>query len=73
MLPSNNLESPPSSPVADAAGDERPALARIVPVEPNRPYDIRAVITELVDDGDFVEPHEHWAPNVQTPDEGGLR
>ncbi|NKE62711.1 acyl-CoA carboxylase subunit beta, partial [Lentzea sp. PSKA42] len=64
MLPSNNLESPPSSPVADATGDERPALARIVPVEPNRPYDIRAVITELVDDGDFVEPHEHWAPNV---------
>ncbi|MFF5207112.1 acyl-CoA carboxylase subunit beta [Streptosporangium sp. NPDC000396] len=64
MLPSNNLDLPPSAPSCDAATDARPRLAEIVPVEPNKPYDMRQVISELVDDGDFLELHESWAPNV---------
>ncbi|MGV9773867.1 acyl-CoA carboxylase subunit beta [Streptosporangium sp. NPDC003464] len=64
MLPSNNLEFPPSTPSYDAATDVRPRLAEIVPVEPNKPYDMRQVVAELVDDGEFLELHEGWAPNV---------
>jgi acetyl-CoA carboxylase carboxyltransferase component len=64
MLPSNNLEPPSPLPARNAAQDLRPRLAEIVPVEPNKPYDIRSVIAELVDDGAFLELHEHWAANV---------
>lgn len=63
LLPGNNLESPPSC-ECGPGDDLRPSLADIVPVEPNRPYDIRAVIAELVDDGEFLEVHEGWAGNV---------
>ncbi len=64
LLPSNNLDPPPRAPERGAAGDERPRLADLVPVEPNQPYDMRDVIAELVDDGDHFELHEDWARNI---------
>ncbi|MEV8632058.1 acyl-CoA carboxylase subunit beta [Streptosporangium sp. NPDC051023] len=64
LLPSNNLEPPPSEPSRQAATDHRPRFAEIVPVEPNKPYDMRSVVAELVDDGEFLELQEDWAPNV---------
>ncbi|NUT49735.1 MAG: acyl-CoA carboxylase subunit beta [Saccharothrix sp.] len=64
LLPSNNMEPPPVLAARGAGTDHRPRLAEIVPVEPNKPYDIRAVLAEVVDDGDFLEVHEHWARNV---------
>ncbi|MBQ1080580.1 acyl-CoA carboxylase subunit beta [Nocardiopsis sp. B62] len=64
LLPGNNLATPPSGPQTGAGRDVRPRLADIVPVEPNRPYDMRDVIGEVVDEGDFFEVHEGWAPNV---------
>jgi acetyl-CoA carboxylase carboxyltransferase component len=64
LLPSNNLETPPSAAPRGAAGDVRPEFAEIVPVEPNQPYDMRLVIGELLDDADFIEVHELWARNV---------
>jgi acetyl-CoA carboxylase carboxyltransferase component len=54
-------------PSADAWGattDERPALAEVVPAEPNKPYDMRSVISELVDDQEYLEVHENWARNI---------
>jgi acetyl-CoA carboxylase carboxyltransferase component len=64
LLPGNYLDPPPSRPGNGATTDIRPRLAEIVPAEPNRPYDMREVIAELVDDGDFLELHEGWAGNV---------
>lgn len=64
LLPANNLDSPPCDEPAGATTDERPRLAQLVPVEPNKPYDMRSVIAEVVDDGEFIEVHEHWAGNV---------
>jgi acetyl-CoA carboxylase carboxyltransferase component len=64
LLPANNLEPAPSGPASGATQDLRPALADIVPAEPSKPYDMRSVISELLDDGDFIEVHEHWAGNV---------
>ncbi len=64
MLPANNLEPAPVAPPCGAESDLRPHLADIVPVEPNRPYDMRSVVAELVDDGGFLEIHENWAANI---------
>jgi acetyl-CoA carboxylase carboxyltransferase component len=64
MLPANYLEPPPAAPPCGAVSDLRPRLAELVPVEPNKPYDMRQVIAELVDEADFLELHETWAPNV---------
>ena len=64
MLPGNNLEPAPAAASRGAAHDERPKLAEIVPAEPNKAYDMRKVLAELVDDGDYFELHEAWARNV---------
>jgi len=36
----------------------------VVPVEPSQPYDMKNVITRVVDDGYFFEVHEHYAKNI---------
>jgi acetyl-CoA carboxylase carboxyltransferase component len=64
MLPGNNLEHPPVARASGAGEDVRPRLAEIVPVEPNKPYDMRLVIAEIVDDGEYFELHEDWAENI---------
>ncbi|RSN63599.1 methylmalonyl-CoA carboxyltransferase [Amycolatopsis sp. WAC 04182] len=64
LLPSNYLESAPREPSRDAGKDRRPRFAELVPVEPNKPYDMRDVFAELADDGEFFELHERWAGNV---------
>jgi acetyl-CoA carboxylase carboxyltransferase component len=64
LLPSNNQEEPPSVDSSDPADRDCEALLDIVPLEPNRAYDVRDVITEIVDDGEYLEVHERWAGNV---------
>lgn len=66
MLPSNNRELPPVEPTTDAADRLCTALADLVPADGNRPYDMRQVIEEIVDDGDMFELQERWATNVIT-------
>jgi methylmalonyl-CoA carboxyltransferase large subunit len=61
-LPSNNLEDPPA--LAFRAVDARDdSLNAIVPENPKQPYDVRAVITRLVDDGNFLESQAKFAAN----------
>ena len=64
LLPSNHLEEPPFHPSGDPAGRRAEALLDLVPANGRFAYDMRAVIGELVDDGEYVEVHEHWAGNV---------
>ncbi|NUT98130.1 MAG: acyl-CoA carboxylase subunit beta [Saccharothrix sp.] len=64
LLPSNNMEPPPAYDPCGATQDIRPEFASLVPVEPNKPYDIRDLMSELLDDGEFLEVHEGWAANV---------
>ncbi len=40
------------------------ALDKIVPDNPNKPYDMRDVVHLIVDDGEFFEVHEHFARNI---------
>ncbi|WP_308432780.1 acyl-CoA carboxylase subunit beta, partial [Streptomyces naganishii] len=64
LLPQNNRELPPDAPSGDPADRGNGALSALVPVDGTRPYDMRAVIEEIVDDGEFMEVHERWATNV---------
>ncbi|HLZ37997.1 MAG TPA: acyl-CoA carboxylase subunit beta [Mycobacteriales bacterium] len=65
-LPSNNMEDPPADePVAELeVTDEDLALDTFIPDSPNQPYDIHEVITAVVDDGEFFEVQQLWAPNI---------
>ncbi|MDQ7793934.1 MAG: carboxyl transferase domain-containing protein [bacterium] len=65
-LPANNLEDPPSRPTQDPPGRTEEGLRETVPADPNRPYDVREVIRAVVDDGDLLEVHAHWAANMVT-------
>jgi methylmalonyl-CoA decarboxylase subunit alpha len=64
FLPSNNQELPP--PVTPTDDPERrcDALSTIVPADDSTPYDMRSVIEEIVDDGEFLEIQESWARNI---------
>ena len=64
LLPSNNRENPPVVPTADPADRRCESLVDLVPADANRPYDMRAVIEEIVDEGEFLEVHERWAMNI---------
>jgi propionyl-CoA carboxylase beta chain len=63
-LPSNNMEDPPVLPVEDDTNRRDPALAGVVPREPDKPYDMRDVITRIVDRGSWFEVQEYWAQNI---------
>ncbi|MFE5262759.1 acyl-CoA carboxylase subunit beta [Streptomyces coelicoflavus] len=64
LLPSNNREVPPPVPTDDPADRRCEALLDLVPADPNQSYDMRRVIEEIADDGEYVEVHERWATNV---------
>ncbi|MBO7939117.1 acyl-CoA carboxylase subunit beta [Streptomyces sp. S9] len=64
MLPANNRELPPAEAGTDPADRRTDALLGLVPADPARSYDMRAVIAEIVDDGDVFEVQEHWAANI---------
>jgi len=64
LLPQNNRETPPVAPTDDPPDRRCAALLDLVPVDGNQPYDMRQVIEEITDDGQFMEIHERWATNV---------
>ncbi|MFP3991473.1 acyl-CoA carboxylase subunit beta [Streptomyces sp. E11-3] len=64
LLPSNNRETAPAESCSDPADRRTDALIDLVPAEPGQSYDIRSVIEEIADDGDYFEVHEAWARNV---------
>ncbi|WP_197321315.1 acyl-CoA carboxylase subunit beta [Saccharomonospora sp. NB11] len=71
-LPSNNLSEPPvfdapdsgAGSIADDLTDSDLELDTLVPDSANQPYDMHEVISRVVDDGEFCEVHELFAPNV---------
>ena len=65
-LPSNNLEDPPAAPTQDPPDRCDEALRSLVPLNPNKPYDIKDVIRAVVDDRHFFEVSEHFARNIVT-------
>jgi acetyl-CoA carboxylase carboxyltransferase component len=63
-IPQNNMEDPPLVPTADDPQRMDEELDTIVPDNPTKPYDMRQIIRHVVDEGDFLEVHEHWAQNI---------
>jgi propionyl-CoA carboxylase beta chain len=63
-LPQNNMEDPPFVESSDDPLRSEPALDSIVPDNPTKPYDMRAVIRMVVDEGDFLEIQAAYAPNI---------
>ena len=63
-LPQNNMQSAPLCPTADPAGRADDALNDIIPDNPNKAYDMYAVIGTIVDDGKFFEVHKNFAKNI---------
>jgi propionyl-CoA carboxylase beta subunit len=63
-LPGNNLDDAPRLPTADAPDRRDEALDRIIPASPNQPYDMLDVIQAVVDEGRFLEVHQHFARNL---------
>jgi acetyl-CoA carboxylase carboxyltransferase component len=64
FLPSNNLAQPPALPANDDPLRLTPEIGEIVPLDPQRPYDIHRVIESLCDDGEFLEVHRDYALNI---------
>ncbi len=64
FLPSNNMEDPPIKPCTDDVHREDESLQKIVPDDPNKPYDIKDIITKVVDDNNFFEIMPHYAQNI---------
>jgi propionyl-CoA carboxylase beta chain len=74
-LPSNNLDDPPLSGAAQERADfilngaiepteEDDELDTLIPDSPNQPYDMHDVITRVLDEGEFLEVHALFAPNI---------
>jgi acetyl-CoA carboxylase carboxyltransferase component len=65
-LPSSNRERPPHREPTDDPDRADAELQSIIPDNPNQPYDMRGVITRVVDDGDFLETQPYHAGNIIT-------
>ena len=63
-LPPNNLTPPPFQAPSDDPRRLVPELEQLVPDDPQQPYDIHAVITAIVDDGEFLEVQPEYAENI---------
>ncbi len=68
-LPSNNLDEAPRVPAAEAPSEPEVTetdaeLDTLIPDSPNQPYDIHDVIARVLDDGEFLEIHAGFAPNI---------
>ena len=64
FIPGNNMEVPPFFTPLDQADRMDEELTNIIPDSPNQPYDMVEVIERIVDDGEFYQVHEHFAPNI---------
>src|SRR2546427_11594 len=64
FLPQNNREDPPLVECRDPIDRRDEELDGVVPLESDRPYDIKDVIHRVVDDGYLVEVHEHFSKNL---------
>ena len=64
FLPSNNMEDPPRIKTEDPSDRRDMGLRTIVPENPNKPYDMKDVVTSVIDEGYFFEVQEHYAKNI---------
>jgi propionyl-CoA carboxylase beta chain len=66
FLPLNNMEDPPVMETGDDPDRRDEDLLRVIPEDSSKAYDMREIIYRVVDAGDFLEVHEHFAQNMIT-------
>ncbi len=64
FVPQNNGELPPHFIPTDAPGRICDALDSIIPDSPSQPYDMAELVSLVVDDGEILTIHDHWARNI---------
>ncbi len=64
FLPQNNLDGAPRLSTKDPEDRADAQLDTLIPLESNKPYDIKDVISRVIDDADFFEIAEHFARNI---------
>jgi acetyl-CoA carboxylase carboxyltransferase component len=64
FLPSNNMEEPPRILTGDDADRLCENLRDLLPASSNQPYDMKKVITSVVDGGDYMEVHANYAQQI---------
>lgn len=64
FIPNNCEDSPPVVLNDDPLDREVESLTDFIPDNPNKPYDMHEVISAIVDQGDFFEVHQKFAPNI---------
>ncbi len=63
-IPDNFGEEPPMIPTSDPPDRRIEDLHEVVPTDPTKPFDIREIITRIVDDGFLLEVHKDYAPTA---------
>ena len=63
-LPLNNMEDPPLYECQDDPNRLAPELNSTIPDNPNKAYDVKDVIRQVVDYGEFFEVQALYAPNI---------
>jgi propionyl-CoA carboxylase beta chain len=63
-LPNNYLEDPPAVEPTDDPNRADDTIARIIPDDPDKPYDVKEIIYRVVDNGEFFEIQPLWAENI---------
>jgi acetyl-CoA carboxylase carboxyltransferase component len=63
-LPSNYMEDPPAIKSTDDPNRTDEGLAHVIPDDPDKPYDVKDIITRVVDNSDFFEIQPLWAQNI---------
>jgi propionyl-CoA carboxylase beta chain len=64
FLPNNNLDDPPVLPSKDRPDRIDESLNTFIPDNPKKPYDMKQLIQKVVDEGYFLEVHQHYAKNI---------
>ncbi|KAI8869662.1 propionyl-CoA carboxylase beta chain, mitochondrial [Ramicandelaber brevisporus] len=64
FLPLSNRENPPARFTADSVDRADTALDTIVPADSTKAYDMKNVVSRLVDDGNFFEIMPDYAKNI---------
>ena len=64
FIPQNYREDPPRISTKDNPDRAEAELDKVIPDNPNKPYDMKDVIKLVVDDGLFFEVHELFAQNM---------
>ncbi len=63
-VPQNFRELAPKEQCSDPVDREELSLRDMVPADTNKPYDMKDIITKIVDGGQFLEVHRLFAPNI---------